>query len=136
DLKPEQSVDGKEVNATKESPTALFVFKTVYQPNLGQITFFKVMSGEVSLNDKLTNSRNDETETINQLFIMDGKERQPVTKLTVGDIGATLKLKFTETNDTLASPKNIIAIKPIKFPPPRVKKAVFAVNTKDEEKLS
>jgi len=136
DLKPEQSVDGKEVNATKESPTALFVFKTVYQPNLGQITFFKVMSGEVSLNDKLTNSRNDEIETINQLFIMDGKERQPVTKLTVGDIGATLKLKFTETNDTLASPKNIIAIKPIKFPPPRVKKAVFAVNTKDEEKLS
>ncbi|QQX76255.1 MULTISPECIES: elongation factor G [Aequorivita] len=136
DLKPEQSVDGKAVKATKESPTALFVFKTVYQPNLGQITFFKVMSGEVRLNDKLSNSRNNETETINQLFIMDGKERQPVNKLTVGDIGATLKLKFTETNDTLAAPNHVLSIKPIKFPPSRIKKAVFAVNTKDEEKLS
>ena len=136
DLRPEQSVDGKEVKAEKESPTALFVFKTVYQPNLGQITFFKVMNGEVRLNDKLVNSRNNEPETINQLFIMDGKERQPVTKLTVGDIGATLKLKYTETNDTLASQKLVLAIKPIKFPPSRVKKAVSAINTKDEEKLS
>ncbi|MCB0468279.1 MAG: elongation factor G [Aequorivita sp.] len=136
DLRPEQSVDGKEVKAEKESPTALFVFKTVYQPNLGQITFFKVMNGEVRLNDKLINSRNNEPETINQLFIMDGKERQPVTKLTVGDIGATLKLKYTETNDTLASQKLVLAIKPIKFPPSRVKKAVSAINTKDEEKLS
>ncbi len=136
DLKPEQSVEGKQVVSSKESPTALFVFKTVYQPNLGQITFFKVMSGEVRLNDKLTNSKNGETEVINQLFIMDGKERQPVTKLTVGDIGATLKLKYTETNDTLASATNSITIKPIKFPQPRIKKAVFSVNTKDEEKLS
>lgn len=136
DLKPEQSMDGKEVKALKESPTALFIFKTVYQPNLGQITFFKVMSGEVRLNDKLINSRNDETEIINQLFIMDGKERQPVNRLTVGDIGATLKLKYTETNDTLASPKLPLTIKPIKFPQARIKKAVFAVNTKDEEKLS
>tara|TARA_R110002020_G_scaffold9874_11_gene38420 strand:- start:8022 stop:10124 length:2103 start_codon:yes stop_codon:yes gene_type:complete len=136
DLKPEQSVDGKEVKALKDSPTALFVFKTVYQPNLGQITFFKVMSGEVKLNDKLVNFRNDETEVINQLFIMDGKERQPVNRLTVGDIGATLKLKYTETNDTLASTKLPLGIKPIKFPQARIKKAVFAVNTKDEEKLS
>lgn len=136
DLKPEQSMDGKEVKALKESPTALFIFKTVYQPNLGQIIFFKVMSGEVRLNDKLINSRNDETEVINQLFIMDGKERQPVNRLTVGDIGATLKLKYTETNDTLASPKLPLTIKPIKFPQARIKKAVFAVNTKDEEKLS
>lgn len=136
DLKPEQSMDAKEVKALKESPTALFIFKTVYQPNLGQITFFKVMSGEVRLNDKLINPRNDETEVINQLFIMDGKERQPVNRLTVGDIGATLKLKYTETNDTLASPKLPLTIKPIKFPQARIKKAVFAVNTKDEEKLS
>ncbi|WP_240484829.1 GTP-binding protein [Aequorivita vladivostokensis] len=100
DLTPEQSIDGEEIIASKENPTVLFIFKTVYQPNLGQITFFKVISGEVKLNDKLINSRNDETEVINQLFIMDGKDRQPVNKLTVGDIGATLKLKYTETNDT------------------------------------
>ncbi len=136
DLNPEQSVEGEEINAKKDSPTVLFVFKTVYQPNLGQITFFKVKAGEVKVNDKLVNSRNEETETINQLFIMDGKDRQPVNKLTVGDIGATLKLKYTETNDTLTSSGKTINIKPIKYPQPRIRKAVFAENTKDEEKLS
>ncbi len=136
DLTSEQSIDGEEIIASKENPTVLFIFKTVYQPNLGQITFFKVISGEVKLNDKLINSRNDETEVINQLFIMDGKDRQPVNKLTVGDIGATLKLKYTETNDTLTAAKFPVTVKPIKFPPSRIKKAVFAVNTKDEEKLS
>ncbi|MCF6295366.1 MAG: elongation factor G [Flavobacteriaceae bacterium] len=135
DLKSEQSVEGDEIIRKKEEPTVLFVFKTVYQPNLGQITFFKVKSGEVKLNDKLVNSRNDETEILNQLFIMDGKKRESVSKLTVGDIGATLKLKYTETNDTLHAARKPITIKPIKYPKPRIKKTVSAVNKKDEEKL-
>ena len=118
DLPSEQSVEGKEVINKKEAPTSLFVFKTVYQPNLGQITFFKVKSGEVRVNDKLINPRNNETEIINQLFIMDGKERHSVTKLTVGDIGATLKLKFTDTNDTLRHLKSNTTIKPINLPVP------------------
>ncbi len=134
DLGTEQSVDGKDVIPKKDSPAALFIFKTVHQPNLGQVTFFKVKSGEVKLNDKLVNSRTGETETLNQLFIMDGKERIPVSRLTVGDIGATLKLKDTETNDTLST--NGIEIKPIQYPQPRYKKAISAVNNKDEEKLS
>ena len=136
DLSPEQSVEGKSIVRKKEAPTSLFVFKTVYQPNLGQVTFFKVKSGEVKLNDKLVNSRNDETEIINQLFIMDGKKRGLVSKLTVGDIGATLKLKFTETNDTLHEADSKVTIKPIQYPEPRIRKAIFAVNTKDEEKLN
>lgn len=135
DLKPEQSVSGETIIRKKEEPTALFVFKTVFQPNLGKITFFKVESGEVKLNDKLVNSRNEETEIINQLFIMDGKKREPVSKLTVGDIGATLKLKHTITNDTLHTAHKSIAIKPIQYPKPRIKKTVSAVNKKDEEKL-
>jgi elongation factor G len=135
DLKEEQSVEGDTIIRKKDAPTALFVFKTVYQPNLGQVTFFKVKSGEVKLNDRLENSRNDETEILNQLYIMDGKNREAVSKLTVGDIGATLKLKYTETNDTLHTPGKPITIKPIKYPEPRIKKTVSAVNKKDEEKL-
>jgi elongation factor G len=135
DLKPKQSVGGETIIRKKEEPTTLFVFKTVFQPNLGKITFFKVESGEVKLNDKLVNSRNEETEIINQLFIMDGKKREPVSKLTVGDIGATLKLKHTITNDTLHTAHKPIAIKPIQYPKPRIKKTVSAVNKKDEEKL-
>ena len=136
DLKEEQSVEGDTIERKADGPTALFVFKTVYQPNLGQLTFFKVKSGEVNLNDKLENSRNDKIEILNQLYIMDGSNREAVTKLTVGDIGATLKLKFTETNDTLHTIGKPITVKPIQYPAPRIKKAVSAVDKNDEEKLS
>lgn len=136
DLKPEQSVEGEVLDRTKEAPTALFVFKTVHMPNVGQITYFKVKSGEVNANDKLVNSRTGDTETFNQLFIMDGKNRELVSKLSVGDIGATLKLKSTETNDTLYQEGHQVTIKPIQYPEPRTKKAVSAYNQQDEEKLS
>jgi elongation factor G len=136
DLKPEQSVEGKTIECKNDAPTSLFIFKTLYEPNLGQISFFKVKSGEIKQNDKLENSRNDEIEILNQLFIMDGKNREPVEKLSAGDIGATLKLKYTESNDTLRTKGSNITIKPILFPEPRITKAVNAVDKNDEEKLS
>lgn len=135
-LKPVQSIEGHVIKPTKDAPTSLFVFKTFHQPNLGQVTFFKVTSGHVSLNDKFINSNNGETETINQLFIMDGKNRSSVNKLTVGDIGATLKLKFTETGDTLRDKDFDVTLKPIKYPDSRITKAIYATSKNDEEKLS
>jgi elongation factor G len=136
DLKPKQTIEGELVKPEVDADTSLFIFKTLYQPNLGQITFFKVMSGEVKVNDKLYNTRTGESETLNQLLIMDGKQKHSVEKLTVGDIGATTKLKFTETNDTLAHSPEAGTFKPIKFHQPRLTKAVFAADTADEEKLS
>ncbi|WP_298287916.1 elongation factor G [uncultured Lutibacter sp.] len=136
DLKPEQTVEGKTLECKANEPTSLFIFKTLYEPNLGQVSFFKVKSGEIKQNDKLENSRNEEIEILNQLYIMDGKNREPVEKLTAGDIGATLKLKYTETNDTLRTKGSNITIKPIKFPEPRISKAVSAADKNDEEKLS
>ncbi|MBJ2174378.1 elongation factor G [Aureibaculum sp. A20] len=136
DLNIEQTLEGKDIIGKKEAPTSLFVFKTLNEPNLGQITYFKVVSGEINVNDKMVNSRNGETEAINQLFIMDGKKREPVSKLTAGDIGATLKLKYTETNDTLHEVGKSITIKPIKYPEPRIRRSIVAENKKDEEKLN
>ena len=136
EMKSEQSMYGQELFPKKEEPTALFVFKTLYQLNLGQVTFFKVKSGEVKVNDKLTNARTGEMEVINQLFIMDGKERHPVNRLTVGDIGATLKLKHTETNDTLFEGKTPIAIKHIQYPEKRMTAAITAKRLTDDDKLS
>ncbi len=136
DLKPEQSVEGKIIECKPDAPTSLFVFKTLYEPNLGQISFFKVKSGEVKQNDKLENARTGEIETLNQLYIMDGKNREAVEKLSAGDIGATLKLKYTETNDTLRVKGSNITIKPIVFPEPRISKSVTAADKKDEEKLN
>lgn len=136
DLKPEQSVEGTIVECKVKAPTSLFIFKTLYEPNLGQISFFKVKSGEIKQNDKLENSRNEEIEILNQLYIMDGKNRQPVEKLSAGDIGATLKLKYTETNDTLRTKGSNITIKPINYPEPRITKSVEAEDKNDEEKLN
>lgn len=136
DLKPEQTVEGKTVKCDEKEPTSLFVFKTLYEPNLGQISFFKVKSGVVTQNDKLENSRNEEIEILNQLYIMDGKNRDLVEKLSAGDIGATLKLKHTKTNDTLRIKGSNITIKPISYPEARINKAVNAVDKNDEEKLS
>jgi elongation factor G len=136
DLKPEQTVEGDTLECKPDGPTALFVFKTLYEPNLGQVSFFKVKSGEINQNEKLENSRNGEVEILNQLYIMDGKNRQQVDKLTAGDIGATLKLKYTETNDTLRTKGEEITIKPINYPAPRISKCVSAEDKNDEEKLN
>ena len=136
DLKPEQSVEGDTIECKSDAPTSLFIFKTLYEPNLGQISFFKVKSGEIKQNDKLENSRNEEIEILNQLFIMDGKNREPVEKLCAGDIGATLKLKYTKTNDTLRVKGSNITIKPIHFPDPRINKSITAADKNDEEKLN
>ncbi len=134
DLKPEQSVEGEEISRT-ETPTTLFIYKTMHDPSVGKVTFFKVKSGELTQGTKLINSRTGDTETLNQLYIMEGKDRVQVEKLSVGDIGATLKLKYTETNDTLNTDGSNITIKPIKYPTPRINKAIHAAEGKDEEKL-
>ena len=136
DLIQLQGIAGKDNMGIPENTAVLFVFKTVHQPNLGQITFFKVIKGEIKVNDRIWNSRNGESEVLNQLFIMDGKNRNPVNKLSFGDIGATLKLKYTETNDVLATIDKKLDITTIQYPEPRISKAVFAVNNKDEEKLN
>lgn len=136
DLKPEQSVEGLSIPPKADAPTSLFVFKTVNLPNVGQLNFFKVKSGTVRVSDKLINARTGESEVLHQLFIVDGKKREPVSKLVVGDIGATLKLKDTETNDTLHQEGHKITIKPIKYPQSRLTKAVSAVSQHEEEKLT
>jgi elongation factor G len=134
DLKEEQSVEGDTILRT-EDPASLFIFKTMNDANLGKVTFFKVKSGKLEQGTKLVNSRNGEVETINQLYIMEGKDRVQVDELNVGDIGATLKLKYTETNDTLYTDGNKKTVKPIKYPVSRIRKAVHATEGKDEEKL-
>ncbi len=135
DLENEQSVEGEQIIAKPDQPTVLFMFKTLHEPNLGQISFFKVKSGKIKTGTKLINSRTGDEEIINQLFIMDGSSRTPIDELTSGDIGATLKLKHTETNDTLYEAGKPITVKPIVYPEPRIRRSVKAVNTRDEEKL-
>jgi elongation factor G len=135
EAKPETTTEGKEVAFDKNKPTVLFVFKTHLEPNLGKLSFFKVISGEVTTNAELINSQTEAVERLNQLFIMDGKTRNPVDKLVAGDIGATLKLKDTYTNQTLRTKGYDITIKPIDYPEPRIRTAVIALSKYDDEKI-
>ncbi len=132
---PERTAEGKEIGFDPNGPTVLFVFKSHIEPNLGKLSFFKVISGTVTAATELINTQTGTAERFNQLFIMDGKQRQPVEKLVAGDIGATLKLKNTFTNQTLAEKGKEITIEPIRFPEPRIRTAVVAKSKNDDEKI-
>lgn len=135
EAKPEITEDGKEVPFDTSKPTVLFVFKSHFEPNVGRLSFFKVISGEVNTSTELINSQTGALERIPHLFIMDGKTRTPVDKLVAGDIGATIKLKGTYTNQTLHAKGHEITINPIEFPEPRIRTAVVAHSKGDEEKI-
>jgi elongation factor G len=132
---PELSSDGKEIEFDPAKPTVLFMYKSHLEPNLGKLSFFKVISGEVTTNSELVNSQTGAVERIHQLFIMDGKNRTPVDKLVAGDLGATLKLKDTYTNQTLRSKGYDVTIKPIDYPSARIRTAVVALSKNDDEKI-
>ncbi|WP_276369593.1 elongation factor G [Chryseolinea sp. H1M3-3] len=135
EAKPEIKNDGTEITIDPTKPTVLFVFKTHLEPNLGKLSFFKVISGEVTTNAELINHQTGTIERFHQLFIMDGKTRNPVDKLVAGDIGATLKLKDTYTNQTLHAKGYDVALKEIEFPKPRIRTAVVALSKNDDEKI-
>lgn len=135
EAKPELTEDGKEITCDPKSPTVLFLFKTHLEPNLGKLSFFKVISGEVTATSELINSQTGAVERFHQLFIMDGKTRNPVEKLSAGDIGATLKLKESYTNQTLHAKGFDVTVQPITFPEPRIRTAVVALSKQDDEKI-
>ncbi|HEY0898724.1 MAG TPA: elongation factor G [Sphingobacteriaceae bacterium] len=131
-----QTEDGTEVPCDPSGPPRLFIFKTVIEPHLGRLSFFKVLSGAVEVGMEFQNEKTNTTERISQLFIADGKNRNPVTKLQAGDIGCTLKLKNSHVNHTLNGKGASGSIRPIEFPSPKMRVAVVAKNKTDDEKLS
>jgi len=135
EAKSERTLAGEELPLTPTGPASLFIFKSHLEPNLGKLSFFKVITGEVTTNCELTNSQTGAVERIHQLFIMDGKTRTPVDKLVAGDIGATLKLKDTYTNQTLHTRGFDVTLEPIDFPEPRIRTAVIARSKNDDEKI-
>jgi elongation factor G len=135
ELKPEIGEDGTEVKLTANGPAVIFVYRTEHESNLGKLSFFKVLSGELKKGAQLKNSETHAVETINQLYVMDGHQRNPVDVLKAGDIGATLKLKNTETNHTLHALDKELKIQPIDFPNARMTVVITANNKKDDERL-
>lgn len=131
----EELVGGGELRCEASGPAVLFTFKTMIVPKSGHITLFKVMSGEVREGMDLINDNTGGAERVNQLFIVDGRERKHVEKLVAGDIGGTIKLKDTATAHTLHTPGKSIKLQPIAFPEPRLRQVIKAKDQKLEEKL-
>lgn len=129
------TVEGEEIEPDSNGPTALFIFKNIVEPHLGEVTYFRVISGKVTEGMELVNSKTGNKEKISQLFAVAGKNRIKVTEMMAGDIGCTVKLKGTRTNQTLSTPGSNIEIEPIRFPDPRFRVAVKAVKTGEDEKL-
>lgn len=128
-------VQGKQVVMSETSPTSLFVFKTALEPHVGEVTYFKVMSGKVTEGKDLYNTANNGKERISQLFVTAGKTRVAVPELVAGDIGCTVKLKDTKFNHTLCDKELDLKFAPITFPDPKFRVAVKAVAETDDEKV-
>ncbi|MFV0605673.1 MAG: elongation factor G [Niabella sp.] len=136
DKAPFTTANNKELSYDASKPTAAFVFKTQYEPNIGKINFLKVITGQLSNGQLLVDAVTGKEEHINSIFIVDGAKRNPVDKLVAGDIGAVIKLKDVETNATLHEKNFAVAVIPMDFPQAKVRKALFADNKAAEDKLT
>ncbi|WP_372949031.1 elongation factor G [Mariniphaga sp.] len=126
---------GKDLKMEESADPSLFVFKTAVEPHVGEITYFKVMSGKIKEGLDLINTKTGNKERLSQVFVSAGKNRDKVDELFVGDLGCTVKLKETKFNQTLATKEADTKYEPIKFPAAKHTVAVKAVNESDDEKV-
>ena len=131
-----KTTEGKELSFKTDDPASALVFKTSIEPHLGEVSFFKVYSGEIVESIDMFNPNTSTKERISQIFAFAGKNREKIEKIVSGDIGATIKLKNTHTNNTLnATSISDQLIEPIVFPAPKFRIAMKAKNSSDDEKL-
>jgi elongation factor G len=131
-----KNAEGETVEIKAAGEACAFVFKTSIEPHLGDISFFKVITGEITEAMDLINQRNTSRERFSQLLAVAGKNREKINKVVAGDIAATIKLKSVNTNDTVSVSKNSsLVMEPIAFPEPKFRTAVRAINSSDDEKL-
>lgn len=127
--------DGKEVECKEEGPATLFIYKTAMEPHLGEVAYFKVMSGELTEGQELENPLTGDKERISAIYAVAGKKKEKVSDLLAGDIGCTVKLRAAKSNTTLAQPGTDIVYEDIKFPHAKYRCAVKAKDPKEEEKV-
>ncbi|MBF0586423.1 elongation factor G [Prosthecochloris sp. N3] len=124
------------INPDPEGPTVAFIFKTLSEPRLGEISYLRVYSGHIETGHELIDAQTGQLEKIGQVYTMEGEKKIPVDKLLAGDIGMVVKLKDAHTNDTLADKGSDCRISPISFPKAVYTSAVVPVAQGDEEKIS
>ncbi|WP_281801435.1 elongation factor G [Segatella maculosa] len=126
---------GEEVAPEVSGPTSLYFFKTGMEPHIGEVSYFKVMSGSVKPGDDLTNADRGSRERMGQIYACAGANRIAVDQLNAGDIGCTVKLKDVKTGNTLNGKDCDWRFNFIKYPNSKYSRAIKAVNSQDTEKL-
>ena len=112
------------------------VFKTIVDPFVGKLLYFKVISGKVCADSSLLNMRTGATEKIGKVYVATGKKQEEVPCIAAGDIGAVAKLASTNTGDTLCSPARPVVLPGVSYEEPSLSMAVYAKNKGDEEKIA
>ena len=130
-----KTTDGKDITPDSKGPTSIFFFKTTIEPHIGQVSYFKVISGTVKEGDDLLNADRGSKERIAQLFVVAGQTRNQVGEMLAGDIGATVKLKDVRRGNTLNGKGADYTFDFIKYPNPKYRRAIKAVNESEAEKL-
>lgn len=133
--KVEKSVDGEDVEINPEGDTSIFIFKTVADPYVGKMSFFKVMNGTLTKDMTLKNLTTDSSEKLAKIYTIRGKKQTEVDALACGDIGVIAKLNNTNTNDTLAASGNV-KYAPVAVPEPFYSMAIKPTAKGDEDKIS
>ncbi len=130
------TTDGREVKPDPDGPLSIFMFKTTVEPHIGEVQYFKVMSGTLVPGADLDNVSRGSKERIAQMFCVCGQIRENVDKLCAGDIGATVKLKDVRTGNTLDAKGCDYSFDFIKYPAPKFQRAIRPVTESDAEKLA
>lgn len=136
EMPPQTTKSGDKLPCDSNGPACMFIYKTVTEPHVGDLSFFKVYSGTIKSGCELENETTGVSEKLNQLFLVEGNKRINTNELVAGDIGATLKLRNTHVNNTLHARGKNYELKPIDFPPPNMTVAIETLKKGEEEKLS
>ncbi|HTS42871.1 MAG TPA: elongation factor G [Puia sp.] len=136
EMPPQKTKSGELLPCDANGVPCIFIYKTISEAHIGDMSLFKVYSGTIRSGMELINESNGVNEKLNQLFVVEGAKRTSVNELTAGDIGATIKLKHTHVNNTLHVRGKNYELPPIEFPSPLMSIAIEPAQKGDEEKLS
>jgi len=136
EMPAQKTTGGGILTSDANGPACIFIYKTVSEPHVGELSFFKVFSGTIKSGMDLENETTGVSEKINQLFMVEGNRRININEMVAGDIGATLKLKNTHVNNTLHVKGKNYELSPIVFPLSNMTVAIESVKKGEEEKLS
>jgi elongation factor G len=136
EMPAQKTKSGELLPCDPNGPPCIFIYKTISEAHIGDMSFFKVYSGTVRTGMELVNESNGVNEKLNQLFVVEGAKRVAVNELSAGDIGASIKLKHTHVNNTLHARGKNYELPPIEFPSPLLNIAIESAQKGDEEKLS